>query len=75
LWDIVEKTVTIPTDAQLLDEFNKNDVKSNRIICDSIKFHAIPCVNGKNNAFDKWEYLTNLYQSENKNRKMWLREN
>jgi hypothetical protein len=37
LWNIVEKTVTIPMDATLLDEYNKKNVKSKRIILDSIK--------------------------------------
>jgi hypothetical protein len=75
LWDIVEKAVTIPTDATLLVEYNKKNVKAKRIILDAIKDHLIPHITRKNNAFDMWEALTKLYQSSNENMKMVLRKN
>lgn len=69
LQDIVEKTVTLPTDAVLLAKF-----KAKRIILDVVKDDIILHVVGKVNAFHMWESLSNLYQSSNWNRKMMLRE-
>jgi len=74
LWDIVDKVVTIPIDATLLDKYNKNNVKAKRIILDAIKYHLIPYITGKINAFDMWEDLTRIYQSSNENKKMILQE-
>ena len=74
LCGIVEKTVTIPTDPDPLAEYNKKNVKAKRIILDVVKDHIMPHLTGKKNAFDMWGDLTKLYQSNNKNRKMVLRE-
>lgn len=73
LWDIVDKAVTIPTNATLLVEYNKKNVKAKRINIDAIKDHLIPHITGKKYAFDMWEALTKLYQSSNENMKMVLR--
>ena len=74
LWDIVEKAVTIPTDAVPLVAYNKKNVRAKRIILDAVKDHIIPHVTGRKNAFEMWESLSKLYQSSNQNRKMVLRE-
>jgi hypothetical protein len=44
LWEIVEQTVTVPTDPILLAEFKKKNVRAKRIILDSVKDHIIPHV-------------------------------
>ena len=74
LWEIVEQTVTVPTDPVLLAEFKKKNVRAKRIILDSVKDHIIPHVVGKDYAYEMWESLGNLYQSFNQNQKMVLRE-
>ena len=74
LWEIVEQTVTVPTDTTLLAEFKKKNVKAKRIILDSVKDHIIPHVVEKDYAFQMWESLGNLYQSSNQNKKMVVRE-
>jgi hypothetical protein len=74
IWDIVEKTQTLPTDATLLAAYNKKNVKARRIILDVVKDHIILHVTRKKNAYEMWESLTKLYQSGNQNRKMVLRE-
>ena len=53
----------------------KKNVKTKRIILDAIKDHVIPHVTRKKNAYEMWESLTKLCQSDNENRKMMLREN
>ena len=65
LWEIVEKTVSVPTDLVLLAEFKKKNVRAKRIILDLVKDHIIPHVAGKDYAYEMWESLGNLYQSSN----------
>jgi hypothetical protein len=78
LWDIVENSTTnpvnVPTDPTLLATYTKKSIKAKRIILDDIKDHLIPHVTGKTNSYEMWESLTKLYQSENENQKMVLRE-
>ena len=74
VWDIVEKTVTIPIDATQLAKFKNKNAKAKRLTLDGIKDHVIPHVKGKTHAFEMWAALTSLYQSSNENRKMVLRE-
>ena len=64
LWNVAEKVITIPTDAKLLVEYTKKNVKAKRIILDAIKGHAIPHVTGKKNAYERWESLTKLHQDD-----------
>lgn len=61
LWEIVEQTVSVPTDPVLLAEFKKKNVRAKRIILDSVKDHIIPHVVGKDYAYEMWESLGNLY--------------
>lgn len=72
--DIVEKSVTIPTDATQLAACRRKNAKGKRLILDGIEDHVIPHVRGKDHAFEMWEALTNLYQSSNENQKMVLKE-
>ena len=74
VWDIVEKTVAILTDATQLAAFKRKNAKAKRLILDGIKYHVIPHVRGKDHAFEMWEALTKLYQSSNENQKMVLKE-
>lgn len=52
VWDIVEKTITIPTDAAQLAEYKKKNARAKRLILDGIKDHVIPHVRGKDDAFE-----------------------
>ena len=63
LWELVEHTVTLPTDPIHLSEFKKKNVRAKRILLDSVKDHIIPHVVGKVYAFQMWESLSNIYQS------------
>jgi hypothetical protein len=74
LWDIVENPVLPPTNAVLLAEFRKRNIKAKRTILDAVKDHIIPHVSGKDFAFQMWQSLCSLYQSPNQNRKMVLQE-
>ena len=61
VWDIVEKTVVIPTYATQLATYKKKCAKAKRLILDGIKDHAISHVRGKDHAFEVCEALTKLY--------------
>ena len=74
LWDIVKATVTIRTDPVDLTAYNKRKIKAKRILLDAVKDHMILHVTGKTHAYEMWEALTNLFQNDNKNRKMVLQE-
>ena len=76
LWDEVFNNTTanpivVPasTDAQALSAFNKKDIKSIRIILDSVKDHVIPHIYSKTHAYQMWDALTSLLQSSNENKK------
>jgi hypothetical protein len=47
----VENHVVPPTDAVLLDEFRKRNIKAKKTILDAVKYHVIPHVSGKDFAF------------------------
>jgi hypothetical protein len=74
LWDIVESLVAPPTDAVLLAEFRKTNIKAKRTILDAVKEHIIPRVSSKDFAFQMWQSLCSLYQSPNQNQKIVLQE-
>jgi hypothetical protein len=50
------------------------DMKAKRIIFDKVKDHLIPHLSRKTTARDMWEALKSLFQRNNENRKMVLRE-
>lgn len=74
LWELASITVTPPTNATLLVIHNKKDVNTKRIILDAVKNHIIPHFSRKKTAREMWEALTKLYQSDNHDRKMVLRD-
>ena len=47
IWEIVDQTLTPPTDATQLATHNKKDAKAKRIILDAMKDHVVPHLSGK----------------------------
>jgi hypothetical protein len=76
LWDIVHAPVVVPlvTSLVLVEEFRKRNNKAKMTICDGVRDHVIPHLTSKDYAFEMWEFLCKLYQSQNKNQKMVLQE-
>jgi hypothetical protein len=68
------ESVVPPTDAVLMAEFRKRNIRAKRTILDAVKDHVIPHVSGKDFTFQMWQSLCGLYQSPNQNRKMVLQE-
>jgi hypothetical protein len=73
LWEITEKVVPTPTDATEKAALEKKDIKSQRVILDTVKDHLIPHVAEKQLTKEMFKALVDLFQSDNLNRKMILR--
>jgi hypothetical protein len=65
--------VSEPEDAIEKEKHQKDSIKAQRIIADSIKDHLIPYVSSKNTLKEMFDSLRKLYEGKNINRKMNLR--
>jgi hypothetical protein len=72
LWEIMEKVVPTPTDAAEKAAL-ENDIQAQGVIMDVVKDHLIPHVAKKQSAREMFKALVDLFQSDNLNRKMVLR--
>jgi hypothetical protein len=73
LWDIVKDVVPSPTDLQQLVSHKKREVKAKRMILDAIEDHFLHHLSEKKTTNEMFDAVVSLYQSENINRKMILR--
>jgi hypothetical protein len=55
------------------EKHQKDSIRAQRIIADSIKDHLIPYVSSKKNPKEMFDALSKLYEGKNINRKMNLR--
>jgi hypothetical protein len=76
LWDIVKEIVPpIPfTNPVLVAEFRRRNNKEKRIICDAMRDHIIPHLNGSTFAYKMWESLCKLFEISNGNLNLVLRD-
>jgi hypothetical protein len=74
LWEFVEGKAVLLVDPAQQPAHLKKYVKPRRIIVDGDKDQIIPHFFGKKTAKDMWEALVKVYQSDNQNMKMLLRE-
>jgi hypothetical protein len=61
LLELVDKVFTPPTDPTALEAQNKKEIKSHRVILDSVKDHLIPHLFEKNIAKDIVYALVRLF--------------
>ena len=61
------------SDAALLDAWQKNTVKTRRIILEGVKDHIASSLHGKATPFLMWKALTVLFQSKSDQRKLALK--
>jgi hypothetical protein len=73
LWELVDKTVTPPKNMESLDAHNKKEIKSKRVLLDSMQDHLIPHPTEKNTTKEMCDALISLFHKKNMNRKMALR--
>lgn len=74
LLELTKPTITPPINATQLAEHNKKDVKARMLILDVVRDHIIPHLSRKKSTEEMWEAITKLYQSDNHNREMVLRD-
>jgi hypothetical protein len=73
LKEYVESVVASPTDPQELTTHKKKEVKTKRVLLESIKDHTIPHISEKKSAKEMYDALVGLYQNENTSRKLYLK--
>jgi hypothetical protein len=61
LWELVDKEVTPPTNLTTLYAHNKKEIKSERLVLDSMKDHIIPHLNEKKTTKEMFESLVILF--------------
>jgi hypothetical protein len=69
----IKEEVEEPEDAVEKAKHQKDSIKAQRIIADSIKDHLIPYVSSKKTPKEMFDALSKLYEGKNINRKMNLR--
>jgi len=74
LLNFAKTTVTPPINATLLEEHNRKDDKTRMLILDVVTNHSIPHISRKKTTKEMWEALLKIYQSDNHNKKMVLRD-
>jgi len=75
LWAFVCTTVPVPVhDPIALDLHEVKEARAQRILLDGVKDHLIPHLAEKKTAKEMWDALTKLYQSDNQNQKLALRD-
>jgi hypothetical protein len=74
LWEFANTKVNSLTDPKDLATHELKDMKARRIILDAVKDHLIPHISEKKSVREMFLALMNLFQSNNTNRKMVLRE-
>jgi hypothetical protein len=69
----IKEEVEEPEDAVEKAKHQKDSIRAQRIIADSIKDHLIPYVSSKKTPKEMFDALRKLYEGKNINRKMNLR--
>jgi hypothetical protein len=73
LWEISSQVTTPLTDAMEKATYDKKEIKAQWVILDAVKDHLIPHLSEKQTTREMFIALVNLFQSDNLNRKMILR--
>ena len=69
----IKEDVKEPEDATEKAKHQKDSIRAQRIIADSIKDHLIPYVSSKKTSKEMFDALSKLYEGKNIDRKMNLR--
>ena len=69
----IKEEVAEPEEDEAKEKYNKDMIKDERIIADSIKDNLIPQVSSRNTPKEMFDSLSNLFEGRNINRKMTLR--
>jgi hypothetical protein len=72
-WEFLDKVLVPPIDSKSLASREKKEIKDERVILDSMKYHLIPHLYKKKITKEMFDALVGVFQSTNMNRKMVLR--
>jgi hypothetical protein len=72
LKDYVEMVISDPNDPRELAAHKKRELKSKRVLLDSVKDHMIPHISKKKTAKHMYTALVSLYQSRNTSQRLTL---
>jgi hypothetical protein len=74
-WSFVSTIVVVPTaDPIALNLHEVKEAKAQRLILDGVKDHLIPHLDEKKTTKEMWDALKNLYEANNENQKMALKD-
>ena len=74
IWGFLDTWISPPINVAQLATHNHNDVKVMHIILDVVNDHLILHLSRKDTAWEMMEALKGLFQSNNENHKILLRE-
>ena len=74
LKDFIEADVPKPTDATQVNSWQKKTTKCRRILLEGVKDHIVSSLHGKASPYLMWKALTDLFQSNNDQRKLALKD-
>jgi hypothetical protein len=61
LWDFVDKVLVPPIDPTTLEAHENKDIKSERVVLDSMKDHITPHLSGKKMTKEMFDSLVSLF--------------
>ena len=74
LKEFVDADVPKPTDAALVDAWQKKIAKCRRILLEGVKDHIVSSLHGKATPYLMWKALTDLFQSKSDQRNLVLKD-
>ena len=74
IWSFASTMMTNPTDKDDLEEHEALKVRAQRVILDGVKDHLIPHLADKKTSNDMWDTLKQLFEENNENQKIALKE-
>ena len=74
LKEFVDADVPKPTDAALVDAWQKKIAKCQRILLEGVKDHIVSSLHGKATPYLMWKALTDLFQIKSDQRKLEVKD-
>ena len=74
LKDFIDQEVPKPTDATKLTKWKKCVARARRILLEGVRDHIVSSLHGKETPFSMWKTLKDLYQNNNDQMKLALKD-
>ena len=73
LKEFIDAEVPKPSDAALVEAWQKKTARCQRILLEGVKDHIVSSLHGKSSPYLMWKALTELFQSKSDQRKLALK--